>query len=280
MTYSIVARDPSSGELGVAVQSQAFNTGAAVPWARPGVGAIATQSFTDRRYGWRGLELLAGGMSPGDALAQLQADDELVEFRQVAMLAPDGSGAQWTGGNCVTSAGHARGDDWLAQANLVESPRVWESMGEAFETTEGSFAERLLAALDAAQAHGGDWRGRGGAGIVVVAAEGEPWERVLDLRVEEGDGSLAELRRLVTRAVGYQEAGRAAGDAAEIGARYGLPDAHIRLLAIEDTAATGDIAAARQLLAALEAEEPRWRDLLRTVSLLPDQAGLKALLDD
>jgi uncharacterized Ntn-hydrolase superfamily protein len=280
VTYSIVARDPSTGELGVAVQSQAFNTGAAVPWARPGVGAVATQSFTDRRYGWRGLELLASGVSPDDALTQLRGDDDLVEFRQVAMLAPDGSGAQWTGGNCVTSAGHARGDDWLAQANLVESPRVWESMGEAFETTAGSLAERLLAALDAAQSNGGDWRGRGGAGIVVVPAEGEPWERVFDLRVEEGDGSLDELRRLVTRATGYRETNRAAGDAAEIGARHGLPESHLRLLAIEDAAVNGDLTKARRLLAELAREEPRWRDLLRTISSLPDQAELKALLED
>lgn len=279
MTYSILGRDPETGELGVAVQSQAFNTGAAVPWARPGVGVIATQSFTDRRYGFRGLELLAAGASAQSALDELREPDTLTGFRQVAFMDAAGATAQWTGGDCIPHAGNAAGENWCAQGNMLAAD-AWIAMGEAFTSATGSLAQRLMSALDAAEAEGGDFRGRGGAGIVVVAAEGEPWERVLDLRVEEGDGSLAELRRLVTRAVGYREAGRAAGDAAEIGARYGLPDAHIRLLAIEDAATTGDLAAARQLLAALEAEEPRWRDLLRTVSLLPDQAGLKALLDD
>ncbi len=210
MTYSIVARDPETGELGIGVQSQAFNTGAAVPWARPGVGAVATQSFTDRRYGWRGLELLADGVAPEAALARLRADDELVELRQVGMLAADGRSAQWTGGLCVATAGNARGEHWIAQANMVASPRVWEGMGEAFDSADGSLAERLMAALDAAESHGGDWRGRGGAALLVVPAEGEPWERVVDLRVEEGDGSLVELRRLLTRALGYRA--RRAGD--------------------------------------------------------------------
>ena len=241
---------------------------------------MATQSFTDRRYGWRGLELLAGGASAEDALAQLRSDDDLVEFRQVGLLTADGSGAQWTGGNCVPSAGHARGDDWLAQANLVESPRVWESMGEAFEASSGSLAERLMDALDAAQAHGGDWRGRGGAAILVVPADGEPWERVVDLRVEEGDGSLDELRRLLERALGYRAANDSPGEAAEVGERHGLPAGHVRLLAIEDAVERGDVASARVLLAALERDEPRWRDYFRTLSLLPELAGLQALLDE
>src|SRR6185437_6471322 len=119
VTYSIAARDPETGELGVAVQSQAFNTGAAVPWARPGIGAIATQSFTDRRYGWRGLELLAGGASAADALEGLREGDQLVELRQVGVMGADGEAAQWTGAHCVRDAGHARGDDWIAQANMV-----------------------------------------------------------------------------------------------------------------------------------------------------------------
>jgi uncharacterized Ntn-hydrolase superfamily protein len=280
VTYSIVARDPATGELGVAVQSQAFNTGAAVPWARPGAGAIATQSFTDRRYGWRGLELLAGGSSPEAALAALGEDDELVEFRQVGLLAPNGAGAQWTGGRCVPSAGHTHGDDWLAQANLVESPFVWESMGATFEATTGSLAERLLAALDAAQAHGGDWRGRGGAAILVVPAEGEPWERVVDLRVEDGDASLLELRRLLDLALGYRAANASPGHAVEIGTRHGLPASHVRLLAVGDAVERGDVTSARALLAELEREEPRWRDYFRTLSLLPDLARLQALLDE
>jgi len=125
VTYSIVARDSSNGDLGVAVQSQAFNTGAAVPWARPGVGAIATQSFTDRRYGWRGLELLDTGVSPADALDRLRADDELVETRQVAIIDRTGAIAQHTGSACIRAAGHVSGVGWAAQGNMLASDRAW-----------------------------------------------------------------------------------------------------------------------------------------------------------
>ena len=132
MTYSIVGRDGETGELGVAVQSSAFNAGAAVPWAWPGIGAIATQSLTDRRYGWRGLELLAAGSTPEDALAELRGVDEAADFRQVGMVSADGRTAQWTGAHCIRDAGGVGGDGWTAQANMVASPRVWEAMGAAF----------------------------------------------------------------------------------------------------------------------------------------------------
>jgi uncharacterized Ntn-hydrolase superfamily protein len=280
VTYSIAALDAATGELGVAVQSQAFNAGGAVPWVRSGVGAIATQSFTDRRYGWRGLELLAAGTTPADALDRLRADDRLADFRQVGMLGADGSAAQWTGANCIVSAGSARGDGWISQANMVASPRVWEAMGEAFEETEGQLALRLMAALDAAEAAGGDWRGRGGAGIVVAPGEGEPWDRVVDLRVEEGDGSLVELRRLLERALGYREANRAESDRAGIARARGLPDVQVQLLAIVDGAEAGDVEGARALLGELELAQPRWRDTVRTMSLLPDSEALRALFDE
>src|SRR5471032_1062289 len=133
MTYSIVARDSTTGELGVAVQSQAFNTGAAVPWARPGVGAIATQSFTERRYGWRGLERLAAGESPERVLAALQAEDDHPEFRQVALIDALGHVAQLTGASCVPCAGEARGENWAAQGNMLASDDAWHEMGAAFE---------------------------------------------------------------------------------------------------------------------------------------------------
>src|SRR5207249_3493905 len=160
-----------------------------------GVGAIATQSFTDRRYGWRGLELLAAGGSPQHVLDELREADPLPGFRQVAILAATGESAQWTGEHCIACAGHSAGDGWAAQGNML-ADEAWHEMGAAFEAAAGSLAQRLMAALEAAEAMGGDWRGRGGAAIVVVPAEGEPWERVIDLRVEEGDGSLVELRRL------------------------------------------------------------------------------------
>jgi uncharacterized Ntn-hydrolase superfamily protein len=278
VTYSIVGRDADTGELGVAVQSQAFNTGAAVPWAWAGVGAVATQSFTDRRYGWRGLELMAEGVPASEALDRLRADDELADFRQVGLMAAGGGSAQWTGASCVPAAGGATGDGWIAQANLVESPRVWEAMGEAFDSASGPLATRLLAALDAAQAEGGDWRGQGGAGIVVVPAEGERWERIIDLRVEESDEPLVELCRLLDRAIGYREANRADSGRAEIARRRGLPELYVRQSALYDALDEGRLADGRRILRELEAEDPRWRDFFRTVSRLPEQDALARLV--
>jgi uncharacterized Ntn-hydrolase superfamily protein len=280
VTYSLIGRDPGSAEIGVAVQSQAFNTGAAVPWARPGVGAVATQSFTDRRYGWSGLQLLAEGKAPVAVLAELRDGDELVEFRQVGVMAADGRSAQWTGTHCVADAGGASGDNWAAQANMVASADVWESMGAAFESSAGSLAERLMCGLEAAERAGGDWRGRGGAAIMVVPGEGEPWERVIDLRVEEGDDSLIELRRLLERALGYRATNRSAADREEIGVRYGLPEIHVRRLAIEDALARGDLLAARSLFEKLEREQPRWRDFMTSASHLPDSQDIADLLAD
>lgn len=278
MTYSIVARDVTTGELGVAVQSQAFNTGAAVPWARPGIGAIATQSFTDRRYGWRGLGRLAAGEAPERALAELIAEDDEPEFRQVALIDVRGRVAQHTGSNCIACAGNAHGLDWAAQGNMLASDRAWHEMGAAFEAAEGSLALRLMAALDAAEATGGDWRGRGGAAIIVVPATGEPWERVIDLRVEEGDGSLHELRRLLHRAEGYGAANRAEGDAAAVGRAAGLPATAVRWLAFLDAARQGDRDEARRVLGELEAETPRWRDAAVAFAKHPEAPPLGEIL--
>jgi uncharacterized Ntn-hydrolase superfamily protein len=278
VTYSIVARDASTGELGVGVQSQAFNTGAAVPWARPGVGAVATQSFTDRRYGWRGLELMEAGASPAEALDRLRADDELVETRQVAIIDPAGAVAQHTGAACIPAAGHVSGVDWAAQGNMLASERAWHEMGAAFERADGTLAQRLLAALDAAEATGGDWRGRGGAAILVVPAEGSAWERVIDLRVEEGDGSLVELRRLVDRAEAYRETNRASRGRAELGTQHGLPERYVEWLAFLDAAADGDVAVARERLRALEAVHPGWRGYARAMATHPDFPALGEIL--
>jgi uncharacterized Ntn-hydrolase superfamily protein len=278
VTYSIVARDAETGELGVGVQSQAFNTGAAVPWARPGAGAVATQSFTDRRYGWRGLELLGAGVAPQAALDELRAADSLPSFRQVAIMDTAGRSAQWTGEDCVPAAGHAAGEGWAAQGNMLAS-EAWTAMGAAFESTAGTLAQRLMAALEAAESAGGDWRGRGGAAIVVVPASGDPWERVIDLRVEEGDGSLVELRRLLHRAEAYRSANRAR-PAAPVAAEGGLPDAHVRSLAVIDAAGAGDVETARRLLAELEATEPRWRDVFRSLARHPELPPLDDVLAD
>jgi uncharacterized Ntn-hydrolase superfamily protein len=277
MTYSILGRDPETGELGVAVQSQAFNTGAAVPWATPGVGVIATQSFTDRRYGFRGLELLAAGKSPQAALDELREPDALSGFRQVAFMDASGATAQWTGGDCIPHAGNAAGENWCAQGNMLAAD-AWITMGEAFTSTTGSLAQRLMAALDAAEAAGGDWRGRGGAGIVVVPAEGEPWERVVDLRVEDGDDSLAQLRRLLGLAEGYRRANRArpASPGAE---QDGLPESYVRFLGVLDAAGCGCQEEARKRLDALAAEQPMWREAFKRFARHPEMPPLEDIVD-
>jgi uncharacterized Ntn-hydrolase superfamily protein len=278
VTYSIVARDSSTGELGIGVQSQAFNTGSAVPWARPGVGAVATQAFTDRRYGWRGLELLETGASPAEALERLRSDDELVMTRQVAIIDTSGAVAQHTGAACIPAAGHVSGDNWAAQGNMLHSDRAWHEMGAAFERTAGTLAQRLLAALDAAEATGGDWRGRGGAAILVVPAEGDAWERVIDLRVEEGDGSLVELRRLVDRAEAYRATNRVSSGRAEVGREGGLPGRYVEWLAFLDAAGEGDVTLARERLRALEAVHPGWRGYARAIAMHPDFPALEEIL--
>jgi uncharacterized Ntn-hydrolase superfamily protein len=276
VTYSIIARDEETGELGVGVQSQAFNTGAAVPWARPGVGAIATQSFTDRRYGYRGLELLAAGRSPQEALDELLEPDGDREFRQVGILDAAGRSAQWTGAHCVPACGHVAGEGWGAQGNMLAAD-AWHAMGAAFEATSAPLALRLMAALEAAEAAGGDWRGTGGAAIVVVAAQGEPWERVVDIRVE--DQSLPELRRLVERSLGYREANHA-DNGATVAAEHGLPVSYVKFLALLDAAKAGHVEAGRHALAELEADHPRWRDFARSFARHPEGKGMADILGD
>ena len=205
VTYSIVGRDAASGELGVAVQSRAFGVGLCA-WARPGVGAAATQSFTERSYGPLGLELLAAGESPADALAQLVEADEQRDFRQVALLAADGRTAAYTGAACIPDCGHTLRDGVSAQGNMLASAAVWPAAADAFATARGTLAERLLAALDAAEEAGGDFRGRESAALLVVSGnrEEKPWQPSFDLRVESDPQPLRELRRLHGRAATYR----------------------------------------------------------------------------
>src|ERR1044071_1577476 len=164
-TFSIVARDPDTGELGVAVQSHWFSVGPIVPWAEAGVGAVATQSFVDPSYGKNGLELMRAGKSAPDALKELLEKDEGREVRQVAMIDAQGRVDAWTGKNDIQSAGHIVGTNFSVQANLMLNDKVWPAMARAFENTKGDLADRMLAALDAAQAAGGDIRGKQSAAI-------------------------------------------------------------------------------------------------------------------
>lgn len=211
-TFSIVARDPITGEIGVAVQSHWFSVGPVVPWAEAGVGAIATQSFVDPSYGKLGLELMRAGKSAPDALKSLLAGDEGREVRQVAMIDTQGRIDAWTGKNDIQAAGHIVGKNFSVQANLMLNDKVWPAMARAFENAQGDLAERMLAALDAAQAVGGDIRGRQSAALIVVTGKptGQPWkDRVFDLRVDDSSEPLRELRRLVTlqRAYNHMNAG-------------------------------------------------------------------------
>jgi uncharacterized Ntn-hydrolase superfamily protein len=197
-TYSIVARDEQTGELGAAVQSHWFSVGSIVAWARPGVGAVCTQSIAEPAYGPRLLDALAGGARPGDALRELLAADDAAGYRQVAVIGADGPPAVHTGAGCIAFAGHASGDAFGAQANMMASEAVWGAMAEAFTHATGPLARRLLAALRAAEAAGGDARGKQSAAVVVAPASGEPWERVVELRVEDHHEPLDELERLLT----------------------------------------------------------------------------------
>jgi uncharacterized Ntn-hydrolase superfamily protein len=207
-TYSIVARDPATGELGVAVQSHWFSVGPIVPWAEAGVGAVATQSFVDPSYGPLGLDLMRAGKSATQALGGLVGSDAHAEVRQVAMIDTKGNVAAHTGANAIIAAGHQTGENYSVQANLMESSTVWPAMARAFEGAQGDLAERLLVALEAAQAEGGDIRGRQSAALLVVSGEptGRPWvDRTFDLRVEDHERPLDELRRLLHLARAYRE---------------------------------------------------------------------------
>ena len=211
-TFSIVARDPITGELGVAVQSHWFSVGPIVPFAEAGVGAVATQSFVDTSYGPLGLAIMRAGRSAPEALKALLAGDEGRDVRQVAMIDALGRVDAWTGKNDIQAAGHHVGKDYSVQANLMLNDKVWPAMAAAFEAAKGDLAERMLAALDAAQAAGGDIRGRQSAALIVVTGKptGQAWkDRTFDLRVDDSAEPLKELRRLVTlqRAYNHMNAG-------------------------------------------------------------------------
>lgn len=268
MTYSIVGRDEASGELGVAVQSRAFGVGYCA-WARPGVGAVATQSFTEHGYGPRGLELLATDESPADALAALLDADERREFRQVAFLAADGRTAAHTGDACVPDCGHVARDGVSAQGNMLASPAVWHAAADTFDAANGTLAERLLDALDAAEEAGGDFRGRESATLVVVSGnrEEEPWEHIFDLRVDNHAEPLRELRRLHAIAAAYRR--RRDFDAqtdldaeVELAREAGLPEDQVAVTAAIVAGAHFDLDEAVARLQPLVNSDPRWRETL------------------
>jgi uncharacterized Ntn-hydrolase superfamily protein len=200
-TFSIVARDPETGQLGVAVQSHWFSVGSVVPWVKAGVGAVATQSLTDVTYGPLGLELMQAGKTAEQALKGLIETDPHPEWRQVGMIDAKGNRAAHTGKQCIREAGHVIGEDFVVMANLMEKNTVWQAMADAYKNSAGDLAERMLAALDAAQKEGGDIRGRQSAAMIVVRGQStgvDYKDRIIDLRIEDHPTPLVELRRLVT----------------------------------------------------------------------------------
>jgi uncharacterized Ntn-hydrolase superfamily protein len=277
MTYSIVARDPDTGQLGVAVQSHYFSVGSVVTWAEPGVGVVATQSFAEPAYGPRGLALMRLGVDPISAMNALTSADVGEGRRQVAFVDAAGRVAVHTGALCIEAAGHATGDGVSVQANMMRGPSVWPAMLEAYETSKGPLADRLMAALDAAEAAGGDIRGRQSAAMLIVSAtsSSQPWrERLVDLRVDDSPDPLGELRRLIGVHRGYQhievaEANEVSGDLE--GALVEFERARA-LLAGNDEAAfwsailmadAGHVDEGKALLADISSREPGWSDLLR-----------------
>ncbi|HEX5946334.1 MAG TPA: DUF1028 domain-containing protein [Acidimicrobiales bacterium] len=208
MTYSIVARDPDTGQMGVATQSQAFAVGASVPWAAAGVGVVATQSMGEPMYGDLGVEALRAGLTATEVLRALRSVDPHPERRQVAIVDTHAGIEVYTGDTCVAAAGHALGDGCAALANIVHGPEVWEAMVAAYHDTGGRLSDRLMAALHAGEDAGGDDRGTRSAAILVVQAErsGRPWrDTVVDLRVDDAPDPLGRLDRMVVHNQRYHE---------------------------------------------------------------------------
>ncbi len=287
MTYSIVARDPVTGELGVAVQTRWPNVGETVPWAEPGIGAVATQSFSLKSYGPLGLARMRTGEAAPAVLDDLLADDYDREVRQVGIVDAMGRSASFTGARCVAQAGHVIADGLAIQANMMERASVWPAMEAAFRSTSGHLADRLMAALRAAEAEGGDVRGRQSAALLVVPASGPAWATTYDLRVEDHRVPLDELARLLRLARAYEafdrsEAPARAGDLATAAAA--MEEAHalapdddqITLWTAVMVAGAGRVDEARGLFAEARAAEPRSAEHLRrflAAGHLPPQVG-------
>ena len=283
MTYSIVARDAGSGQLGVAVQSCWFSVGSVVTWAEPGVGAVATQATAERAYGPRCLEGLRSGQAES-ALAAAIAQDDHPELRQVAVVGADGSVAAHTGSHCIQPAGHVTGDGFSTQGNLMANDRVWDALADGYLAAEGPLSHRLLDGLDAAQAAGGDARGVMSAALLVVDAT----DVVVELRVEHHDDPLTELRRLlgVQEAFALLEQAENEMVAGELDTALAHCDEALRLVPGDENArftragallVRGDVEAAGREIRALVADSPSWEVAIRgfaALELVPMPDGL------
>jgi uncharacterized Ntn-hydrolase superfamily protein len=271
-TYSIVARDPATGELGAAVQSHWFSVGSVVTWARPGVGAVATQSVAEIAHGPNALDQLARGLDARAAIDAVLAADGLARFRQLGVVDARGNAASHTGEGCIPNAGDAGGEGFACQANIMATTTVPAAMAAAYVAAEGDLAARLLAALEAAEAEGGDLRGRQSAALLVVPAEGEPWRTRFDVRVEDSQAPLPELRRLVNLARAYELAGQgdtllAEGQQAEarrcyVQAAEMAPEADELVFWAGVGVAAEDLERGLELVRRAAAAKPQWLTLL------------------
>lgn len=294
-TFSIVARDSATGDLGVAVQSHWFSVGSTVVWAEAGVGAVATQSFIEPSYGPRGLALMRDGVAAADAMAQLIAQDPQSNVRQLGFVDAQGHAAAHTGAKCIQYAGHHIGDGYTVQSNLMGNDKVVPAMTAAYEAARGDLADRMLAALDAAQGVGGDIRGCQSAAILVVSGKKSQasWAgKKIDLRVEDSAAPLVELHRLVTLARAYDQMNQ--GDAAvEAGDMNGAVEHYgAAAAAVPDNAemvywqgialaSHGETDRALPLLRKVFAEDPAWIEVTRrlpSAGLLPDAATAQRLV--
>jgi uncharacterized Ntn-hydrolase superfamily protein len=277
VTYSIVARDHNTGEMGVAVQSHYFQVGPVVPWALAGVGAVATQSAVNFAYGPLGLDLMKAGYTAEQALKAVTAGDDHREIRQCAMVDAQGNVAAFTGTKCIPAAGHQTGIGYSCQANLMENDTVWAAMARAFEGAKGQLADRLLAALDAAEAEGGDIRGKQSSALLIVKGTwtGRPWEdRAMDLRVEDHPDPVVELHRLVRIRRAY-DADADADHLDEIGDIEGARKARVEAFELAPdnvelkfwagvaTAHAGDLDDGAQLIAEAVRDDHRWLETMR-----------------
>lgn len=294
-TFSIVARDPQTGDMGVAVQSHWFSVGSIVSWAEAGVGAVATQSFVDPGYGLRGLGLMRSGTSAPDTLRQLVAKDPQPDGRQVAMIDTQGRVDAYTGKAAVAFAGHIVGEQFSVQANMMANAKVWPAMADAYRNTSGDLADRMLAALDAGQAAGGDARGKQSAALVVVKPKGtgRPWvgaDKLFELRIEDHPQPLVELRRLLRLQRAYGHANR--GD--ELMTEKKVDEALVEYAAASKLApeivelpfwhavtlaSIGREAEDAPIFKAVFAKEPLWLEMLERLpaaGLFPDDPALLA----
>ena len=298
MTYSIVARDPQTGALGVSVETCMFAVGSIVPWAQAGVGAVATQAIAERAYGPRCLRAMGEGSSASDALDTAMAADPASFLRQVGVVSAAGDVGAMTGEWCIDHAGHLLGDGFAVQANMMASPAVWPAMADGYTAATGSFPRRLLAALRAAQAAGGDARGQMSAALLVVGAERmpDPWDgQLLSIRIERSADPLADLAALIDAAEAYDGFNRAvdtlmAGDPTTALARADdalqlLPnEENIRFVRSGALAALGDAAAAGEEIRSLIAERPSWETIIRSFAdkglmAMPPGESIESILE-